>query len=202
MAAAGLWTTASDLARFGIEMQKSRDGRSNKILKQSTVEEMLREQKKPYGLGFALGPNWFSHGGADEGFQAYFGCSFDGKGLVVMTNSDNGGQLAHEIELAFSAAYGLPDKPTERAAISLPAEALQKFGGKYSAPQIGNISIRVEDDHLVVSNERVGSARLYAAEQRRFFSLGEIPDVLFKVDEHGNVTGFTSGNLEAKRDPQ
>ena len=56
MAAAGLWTTPSDLARFGIEMQKSREGRSNKILKKTTVEEMLHEQKKPYGLGFALSP--------------------------------------------------------------------------------------------------------------------------------------------------
>jgi CubicO group peptidase (beta-lactamase class C family) len=199
MAAAGLWTTASDLARFGIEMQKSLEGQSNKILKQATVKEMLREQKKPYGLGFALDPNWFSHNGADEGFQAFFGCSFDGKGLVVMTNSDNGGQLAHEIQLAFAAAYGLPDKPIERAAISLTAEALQKFAGEYSAPQIAKISIRVEDDHLVVSNERLGSTRLYAAEERRFFSLGEIPEVIFKLDERGTVTGFTSGGLEAKR---
>jgi CubicO group peptidase (beta-lactamase class C family) len=88
MAAAGLWTTASDLARFGIEIQKSREGRSNRILKQATVQEMLTEQKKPYGLGFGMAPNWFSHGGADEGFQASFGCSLNGKGLVVMTNSD------------------------------------------------------------------------------------------------------------------
>ena len=72
---------------------------------------MLTEQKKPWGLGFQLGPNWFSHGGADEGFQASFGCSLDGKGLVVMTNSDNGGRLAHEIELAFAAVYGLAEKP-------------------------------------------------------------------------------------------
>lgn len=46
MAPAGLWTTASDLARFGIEIQKSREGRSNRILKQATVEEMLTEPKK------------------------------------------------------------------------------------------------------------------------------------------------------------
>jgi CubicO group peptidase (beta-lactamase class C family) len=114
MAAAGLWTTASELARFGIEIQKSREGRSNRILKQTMVQTMLTEQKKPYGLGFSLAPNWFSHGGADEGFQASFGCSLDGKGIVIMTNSDNGGRLAHEIELGFAAAYGLSEKPVER----------------------------------------------------------------------------------------
>jgi CubicO group peptidase (beta-lactamase class C family) len=75
MAAAGLWTTASDLARFVIEIQESREGRSNKTLSRATVEEMLREQKKPYGLGFSLeqvdGSSRFGHGGADEGFKRY-----------------------------------------------------------------------------------------------------------------------------------
>ncbi|HZS52902.1 MAG TPA: serine hydrolase domain-containing protein [Bryobacteraceae bacterium] len=54
MAAAGLWTTASDLARFGIEIQKSREGRSNRILKQGTVQEMLTEQKSPGVSAFSL----------------------------------------------------------------------------------------------------------------------------------------------------
>jgi len=117
MAAAGLWTTATDLARFAIEIQKSREGRSNKILSKATVEEMLREQKKPYGLGFALeqvdGSSRFGHGGADEGFQALFSATMDGQGFVIMTNSDNGIRLANEIALSIAAAYGWPDKPKE-----------------------------------------------------------------------------------------
>jgi CubicO group peptidase (beta-lactamase class C family) len=199
MAAAGLWTTASDLARFGIEIQKSREGRSNQILKQATVEEMLTEQKKPYGLGFSLAPNWFSHGGADEGFQASFGCSLDGKGLVVMTNSDNGGRLAHEIELAFAAAYGLTEKPTEREMSPMPAEQMQKFAGNYSADALGKISVQVEGDHLLVLNERIGSFQLFPSAAKTFFSLGVTPDVTFSVDDHGVVTGFTSGNLKATK---
>ncbi len=199
MAAAGLWTTASDLARFGIEMQKSREGRSNRILKQATVEEMLTEQKKPYGLGFALAPNWFSHGGADEGFQASFGCSLDGKGLVVMTNSDNGGRLAHEIELAFATVYGLPQKPTEREIIPMPAEEMQKFAGDYSADFLGKISIRVEGDHLLATNEQIGSFPLFPSGGKTFFSLGVTPDITFSVDDRGTVTGFSSGNLKATK---
>ena len=199
MAAAGLWPTASDLARFGIEIQKSREGRSNRILKQMTVQEMLTEQKKPYGLGFALARNWFSHGGADEGFQAAFGCSLDGKGLVVMTNSDNGGRLAHEIELAFAAAYGLDEKPRERAMTPMPAEAMEKFAGDYTADFLGKISIRVEQDHLMVSNQRSGAVQLFPANGTMFFSLGEVPDVTFTLDDRGVVTGFNSGNLKAKK---
>jgi CubicO group peptidase (beta-lactamase class C family) len=199
MAAAGLWTTPSDLARFGIEMQKSREGRSNRILKQATVQEMLTEQKKPWGLGFELAPNWFSHGGADDGFQASFGCSLDGKGLVVMTNSDNGGRLAHEIELAFAAVYGLAQKPTEREMIPMPPEEMQKFTGTYSADVLGKVSIRVEGDHLLVTNERIGSFQLFPASGRRFFSLGVAPDVTFSVDDHGIATGFIAGNVKATK---
>ncbi len=201
MAAAGLWTTASDLARFGIEIQKSREGRSNRILKQATVEEMLTEQKKPWGLGFSLAPNWFSHGGADEGFQASFGCSLDGKGLVVMTNSDNGGRLAHEIELAFAAAYGLAEKPVEREMTPMPAEAMQRFAGNYSADVLGKASVRVESDHLLVVNERIGSFPLFPSKGTTFFSLGVTPDVTFTLDDHGVVTGFTSGSLKATKLP-
>lgn len=199
MAAAGLWTTASDLARFGIEMQKSREGRSNQILKQATVKEMLTEQKKPWGLGFALGPNWFSHGGADEGFQAFFGCSFDGKGLVVMTNSDNGGRLAHEIELAFAAEYGLPQKPDEREMVPMSAERMQKFTGEYSAEFLGKVSIRLEGDHLLATNEHTGAFALYPAGEKTFFSLGVTPDVTFSSDVQGTVSGFTSGNVKAAK---
>lgn len=199
MAAAGLWTTASDLARFGIEIQKSREGRSNRILKQATVQEMLTEQKKPWGLGFQLAPDWFSHNGADEGFQASFGCSLDGKGLVVMTNSDNGGRLAEEIELGFSAVYGLAEKPAEREMVPMTAAEMEKFAGTYSADYLGEVTIRVEGDHLMVSNQRTGSFPLFPGGGTTFFSLGVTPDVSFRVNDRGVVTGLTAGNLKAPR---
>ncbi|PYX61760.1 MAG: hypothetical protein DMG74_22120 [Acidobacteria bacterium] len=84
MAAAGLWTTPTDLAKFAIEIALSRQGKSNKVLSQKTTEEMLTPQSKNFGIGFALNknhPGEFGHNGADEGFQA----------LLVM-NSDTGRQ--------------------------------------------------------------------------------------------------------------
>src|SRR3954452_14677857 len=54
MAAAGLWTNASDLARFGIETMKSAQGRSNKVLSQAMTRQMLTKEKDNYALGLGI----------------------------------------------------------------------------------------------------------------------------------------------------
>lgn len=203
MAAAGLWTTASDLARFMIEIEKAREGRSSRVLKRSTVEQMLTMQQSPYGLGFALEENGgvqrFGHGGADEGFQAALSSTFDGRGYVIMTNSDNGGRLASEIALAIAAAYGWPDKPRERDTVTLPRAALERLTGTYVAGPIGTVTIRVDGDHLALESERTGAVHLYPETDRKFFSLGGIPDLTFTDAGDGSVAGFMACGIVAKR---
>jgi CubicO group peptidase (beta-lactamase class C family) len=199
MAAAGLWTTASDLARFVMEIQKAREGRSNQILKQATVEQMLRPEKQNYGLGFGIaerdGLKRFSHGGTDAGFQAVLNATVDGRGFVVMTNSENGARLAGEIGLAVAAAYGLPDKPREREAIAMTPEALAQFAGTYEGVRVGRVKIRVEGDHLVFTATPLGDVALYPQSADTFFSMGGVPDIKFAADG----SGFTAGGLTAKR---
>jgi hypothetical protein len=199
MAAAGLWTTASDLARFVIEIQKGREGRSDRMLEQATIEQMLRPEKQNYALGFGIGKQngvtEFSHGGTDAGFQARLSATVDGRGLVVMTNSQNGARLAAEIGLAVAAAYGWPGGPREREAIALMPEALSKFAGEYEAPRIGRVKIRVEGDHLVLTAASSGDVALYPESADTFFSSGGIPDLKFAAD----ASSFTGGNVTAKR---
>ena len=94
MAAAGLWTTPTDLAQFAIEIALSKNGKSNRILSQKMSNEMLTPLLEEAGLGFFLdkqNPGQFGHNGADEGFQALLTMNAEtGKGLVIMANSDNG----------------------------------------------------------------------------------------------------------------
>jgi CubicO group peptidase (beta-lactamase class C family) len=95
MAAAGLWTTPTDLAKFAIEIAQSKNGKSNKVLSQRTVEEMLTPVL-PHGpgLGFFVeeqNPGVFGHNGADEGFQALLTMNWQtGNGVAIMADSDNG----------------------------------------------------------------------------------------------------------------
>jgi len=112
LAAAGLWTTAADLARFVIEVQQSVHGKSNKVLSRSTVQEMLN----PVGVGeFAVGfeierrgQGWyFKHTGSNWGFRsAIMGHKLKGYGLVVMTNGSRGYSLIPEVLKRVERAYG------------------------------------------------------------------------------------------------
>jgi CubicO group peptidase (beta-lactamase class C family) len=110
MAAAGLWTTPADLAKFAIEIALSKQGKSNKVLTQKTVEEMLTPQSKNFGIGFGLSkdrPGEFGHNGADEGFQALLVMNSDtGQGAALMANSDNGNLVASELMRSIAKDYG------------------------------------------------------------------------------------------------
>jgi len=101
MAAAGLWTTPTDLAKFAIEIALSKQGKSNRILSQKMVQEMLTPVKDYVGLGFFMekdNPGQFGHNGADEGFQALLTMNSDtGNGLAMMADSDNGIAVMNEV---------------------------------------------------------------------------------------------------------
>jgi CubicO group peptidase (beta-lactamase class C family) len=111
LAAAGLWTTSPDLARFGIELQQSLQARSNRVLNRAMANEMA----SPVGVGpFALGmqmtragEGWYlTHGGSNWGFQCLlFVHKVKGYGFAAMTNSDSGGRLLGELQQRVAAAY-------------------------------------------------------------------------------------------------
>ncbi|MBK8021989.1 MAG: beta-lactamase family protein [Chloroflexi bacterium] len=116
-AAAGLWTTPTDLARFGLGLLRAQRGPGG-FLSQARVQEMMTPHiagdagvMYQIGLGVYLSPigdrTAFWHNGSNAGFKAdwiLFGDS--GTGMVVMTSGDNGFILAGEIMRAIARAYG------------------------------------------------------------------------------------------------
>jgi CubicO group peptidase (beta-lactamase class C family) len=106
MAAAGLWTTPSDLARFAIAIQKR-----DKVLSEALYKELLTPQAGgPTGLGLFLNQSGrFAHNGANLGFRCLLvGCRDTGQAAVVMTNADSGGPVHQEVVGAIAREYGWP----------------------------------------------------------------------------------------------
>lgn len=111
MAAAGLWTTPTDLARFAIDVQRAHRGEDGTVLDQRHVGEMLSPVGVgDFAVGFSLqkrGQGWyFSHGGSNWGFRAFLiAHKTAGYGVVVMTNASRGGEIAQEIVRRVERAY-------------------------------------------------------------------------------------------------
>jgi len=113
IAAAGLWTTAEDLARFLIELQLSLRGESNRVLTRENTEILLTEVVRDYALGFDLwtikGQPYFGHSGANDGFRSRMVAHrAGGWGVVVLTNSDNGDKLASAVIQLIGEREGWP----------------------------------------------------------------------------------------------
>ena len=116
-AAAGLWSTTTDLAKLPVQLADVWQGLSSIFLRRQTLEEMLTPQNGgPYGLGAAIAGDGASlvlmKRGQNIGYQGYLILyPASGQGMVVMTNSDNGSKLAKALIKRAAAAYDWPELP-------------------------------------------------------------------------------------------
>jgi len=207
MAAAGLWTTPTDLLKWAQAITAAWDGRSTDLLSQAMAKQMLTVQKEPFGLGPGLGGNGkgfhFGHGGANEGFRGeviYFPGT--GQGAAVMTNGDGGGSLDSEVLLSVAAEYGWPDYgPREIDALPLDSAALAAYVGEYvSAQPPVTLVVAQEGDRLFGSVAGGGDREeIVFTEHNRAIGLSSGPGLTFS-EEDGAIKSVTvSGVTLTKR---
>lgn len=115
LAAAGLWATPADLARFVIALGQSVRGKNQALLRAKSAVDMMKRGHGNWGLGVDLGPvgaaRQFGHTGANFGYQSAFIFYPDTcQGAVVMTNADDPGRLVPEILRAIADDFGWPDR--------------------------------------------------------------------------------------------
>jgi len=152
MAAAGLWTTPSDLARFAIEVQETYAGRGHGVISPAMARQYLTEQKGGSGLGVGVGGSGrslrFGHGGRDEGFDASLNAFAEtGQGLVVMINANDNSRFMARLEGFVARAWGWPsggaqDSPAAAtSSVAMTPGLLARFAGYYEAAENNMIAL-------------------------------------------------------------
>jgi CubicO group peptidase (beta-lactamase class C family) len=194
LAAAGLWSTPTDLAQLVIEIQKSNEGKSNRLLSRDMTKLMVTPQIENIGLGVMVegqGPSArFISGGSNVGYKSYaVGYLQTGQGAVVMTNSENGGQLAFEILRIISAEYGWPDyRPKERLISKSNPATYDDYVGQYVLGVPGPpVIITREGDKLISQGPQQPKAELLPESPNTFFLREVDASFTFVRDEKGQV---------------
>lgn len=114
LAAGGLWSTPTDLAKLLIEVARAYRGEANPLLDRETARAMFVPQNGgPYGLGGAVSGSGRSlvlmKRGQNVGYQSYMMIFPEtGQGIVVMTGSDHGTTLATALIHRAAVVYGWP----------------------------------------------------------------------------------------------
>lgn len=193
LAAGGLWSTPTDLARFLIELQREYAGNSHRVLHESMARLMLTAVAGPspamrVGLGIQVGGSatdpYIRHEGSAF-FQDEMVAYLHGDGIVVMTSGGDGAQLTGDVIRSAATVYHMPDfKSVEHTTVDVSPHILSSYVGTYSF-----VKVSMQDGNLVAEIP-IGSSpqRLYPESQTRFFVLNGPQELIFDRDEQGSVT--------------
>ncbi len=197
MAAAGLWTNPSELARLALEIQAAYHGETGRVLSPEMARAMLTPGIGDWGLGFGVQGEGdearFSHGGSNYGFKAQFMAYMEGgRGAFIMTNGDRGSLLAREVLLAVAREFGWPQpRYTEVALAEVPEEILREIAGTYEVVGQGiPLVVEVMGDHLRATIAGSEIMDLHPVSESVYMDLVEGSRVQVERDEEGRVTAL------------
>lgn len=114
LAAASLWSTATDLANFGLTVLEAVREAPDATLSPALASQMANAHVGPRSLGFVVGgegkARHFGHDGANEGYNSSLilypeTC----QGAAIMANSDNAKPLIAELLRSIADHYHWPD---------------------------------------------------------------------------------------------
>lgn len=196
-AAAGLWTTPSDLAKYIIECQLAYAGKSKKVLSR----DMMRRRMTPVldsnaALGVFIidkkGTSYFNHNGGNEAFLCTsYGNLADGNGVVIMINGENFG-VVRELLNSVAMVYNWKDfyTPKFRKLVSLPPSQMLQYTGDYRLGNDDSLKVTVCGKELCISQGAQpppGFTLLFTDETH--FEIAEVPNAFFSIikNERGEV---------------
>ena len=198
MAAAGLWTTPSDLARFFISIQGSYAARDDRLLSEKMTQQMFTPGLNNWGLGIEVGHTdkltWIAHAGHNAGFTAYlFAYTNTGDGAVIMTNSDNGDELAQEVFRAIARIYEWPDWRSEEIEVAeITPEIYEAYVGRYQPVNyLGSIITVSKEGNRIFVHMLGKTQEMFPQSETEFIALQNGLALSFHRDGQGGVKHLT-----------
>ncbi|MEH1164168.1 serine hydrolase domain-containing protein [Micromonospora sp. CPCC 205539] len=175
MAAAGLWSTPTDLLRLDLEIARAASGHS-KLLGRDLATEMWKPQIPggSYGLGTEVddraGLRRFGHTGSNVGYTCFsYVWPDSGTAVAAMTNSEDGWELLTSIRAAADRRY----------ATSVTAAPPGDVTGRYVLRDDYPIDITVTNGQLTFSAAAQQPVVLRAAPDGRYLHPGLDLEVRF-----------------------
>jgi len=208
MAAAGLWSTATDLATFGIALQNGLRGEEATFLNKASLDAMLSPQLAQdkdasdfVSLGFFCGGKdqnaFFRHGGWDEGFVAELVLSRHlGRGVVVMINSNEGHPLLAEILDAVAEEFNWPRSDEKKTVVQLPD--LDAYTGHFETAHSHQFNIETATGGLHLKYDAQLPVFFEASSETSFFSRELNTELNFKRNDDGQVTAVSVKQANAR----
>lgn len=150
LAAAGLWSTPTDLGRLAVDVQNAQRSLASVVATRGIAAEMLTSQVGGYGLGFDLniynGVRVFEHSGLNKGFEGRLVASAEETGprfvVIVMTNGEGGTAIADGLIRSIARDYQWQAfAPMNVRKVAMRRSALARYAGLYIA---GERSIGIE----------------------------------------------------------
>ncbi|MFM9908084.1 MAG: serine hydrolase domain-containing protein [Chitinophagaceae bacterium] len=196
-AAAGLWTTPTDLAKYIIECQLAYEGKSKKVLSPA----MMKKRMTPYmdtafGLGVFIenrnGVKYFNHNGSNEAFVCtYYGSLKGGDGVVIMVNGENF-NIINEVLNSVAQVYDWNGffKPVFKKLAIVPKETMQQYLGDYKLSNTDTLTIRFCGEQLCIrQNGQSGDGFKMTFEDMVTFTVAEVPNAVIRIirDKDGKV---------------
>ena len=155
-AAAGLWSNATDMAQFLIEIYRAYHGKSS-IFSQTDIQSIVSQERNGQAFGFILNQSGddiaITHYGGNAGYRTGMTISLtNGNGLVYLINSDNGGALGNELLLSASEVYNWQHfKQTTASRRQVSPNELERLSGEYKWNDQVDLSIRYDESEKLIA---------------------------------------------------
>lgn len=192
MAAAGLWTTPSQLLLWAKAIQDTYQNKSDGFLKAQTVNEMITDYGNNQGMGPYVVEDLFGHGGLDEGFVSDLRIWKDYPiSVAIMVNSNSGGDIIQELFLSIAKEYNLPGiYPRLRTYNEQSKEQRERYVGSYQFSEEATSKVTIKDNGLEFSGGLVRNPIFLLPESDTLFFSSKSGTYFEFVYENGLVTNL------------